>query len=381
MNEETILAEELSALADGSAPPSTVDVHGAVRRGRGRLLRRRVALVVTAASAVVACSAALALVLPGGGRAADPAVLPTTSVSPSPSGVHTWNPIPQSSGPAVTPSETRSPAPVTGTDPLISDARFGWLPDSVKTLRYMREANGQEASALGELGEFPTPSFGLKVFPAGVTPALPTLADGKPNLPGYKPGNHAIRVDAPQVNGREAYWITASDPNMAETMNTLRWKTAEGRWAELDSGSLSEADKQRIPLKVAAGVTTGHWQVPLPLRISNLPAAYTVNSVSLRQARDGSDFSLDLSIGSSTGAFIGVTVKPDVPDTVRTGPDGMPHQPESTRCTSENGVKACVTALGNEAHVFDAAGGAQGLLDRFTLFGTDPATWNTAVRD
>ncbi|MCU7820324.1 hypothetical protein [Kitasatospora sp. DSM 101779] len=380
MNEETRLAEELSALADQSTPPSGVDVHGAVRRGRGRLLRRRVA-VLTAATTVVACSVALAAVLPGNGEAAGPAVQPTTSVSPSPSGVHTWNPIPPPSGSAATPSETRTPAPVTGTDPLISDGRFGWLPDSIKTISYTREANGEWANALGDPGKFPTPSFSLKVFPAGVTPALPTLSDGKPNLPGYKPGNHAIRVDAPPVNGREAYWITASDPNFAEGMNILRWKTAEGRWAELGSGSLSGADRQRIPLKVAAGVSTGHWQVPLPLRIGDMPKGYTVTSVTLRQSRDGRDFTLDMSLGASDDGFIGVTVKPDVPDPVQTGPDGTPRTPHAMTCRSEHGVKACLDELGHSQHVFDAAGGAQGLLDRITLFGTDPATWSTAMRD
>ncbi|MFD9125396.1 hypothetical protein [Kitasatospora sp. NPDC059571] len=338
--------------------------------------------VLTAATAVVVCFVALAAVLPGSGGAAGPAVQPTTSVSPSPSGVHTWNPIPPTGGSGAAPSETSTPAPVTGTDPLISDGRFGWLPDSIKTVSYTREAGGEWANAQGDTGTFPTPSFSLKVFPAGVTPELPALADGKPNLPGYKPGNHAIRVDAPPVNGREAYWITASDPNDAKTMNTLRWKTEGGRWAELGSGYLSGADRQRVPLKVAAGVVVGHWQVPLPLRIGDMPRGYTVNSVTLRQSRDGSGgFKLDMSVGGPGDEFIGVTVGPDVPEPVQTGPDGKPRTPQPKTCKSERGVKACLAALGSGEHVFDAAGGAQGLLDRITLYGADPSTWSTAMRD
>ncbi|WP_441248248.1 hypothetical protein [Kitasatospora sp. McL0602] len=378
MNEETKLAAELSVLAEESASSSGVDVHEALRRGRGRLLRRRVALL-TAATAVVASSVALAAVLPGSGKAAGPAAQPTVTVSPSPSGVSTWNPIPPPAGPAAAPSDSRTPAPLTGMDPLISDGRFGWLPDSIKTISYSLESNGGWANAQGDPGKLGSPSFHLKVYPVGVTPELPNLPDGKPNLPGFTPGNHAIRVDAPPVNGREAYWITASDPNMAKAMNLLRWKTAEGRWAELDSGYLSGEDSQRLPLQVAAGVTTGHWQVPLPLRISDLPTSFTVNSVSLEQSRDGNDFRLDLSIGAAADEFIGVTVGPDVPEAEQSGPSGGPIRQQPTACKSEHGVKVCIKVWRNPEHALDPVGGAQGLLNRITLLGTDQTKWSTAV--
>ncbi len=377
MNEETRLAAELSALAEESALPGSVDVHEALRRGRGRLRRRRVGLV-TAATAAVAVSVVLAAVLPGSGRAAGPAAaLPTATASQSPSGVSTWNPIPPPTGPAATPAETRSPAPLTGIDPLLSDGRFGWLPDSVRTISYSLQSNGGYANAAGVPGKVESPSFHLKVYPVGVTPELPNLPDGKPNLPGFTPGNHAIRVDAPPVNGREAYWITASDPNMAKDMNLLRWKTAEGRWAELDSGYLSGEDSQRLPLQVAAGVTTGHWQVPLPLRISDLPKSLTVNSVSLEQARDGNDFRLDLSIGTAANEFIAVTVEPDVPAAEQSGPSGGPIRQQPTACKSEYGVKVCIRAGRNQENALDPVGGAQGLLNRITLFGTDQTKWST----
>ncbi|MGK4582509.1 hypothetical protein [Kitasatospora sp. HPMI-4] len=378
MNEETELAAELSALAEGSAPPSGVDVHEALRHGRGRLLRRRVVLL-TAATVVVASSVALAAALPGSGKAEGPAARPTVTVSPSPSGVSTWNPIPPPTGPAAAPSGSRTPAPLTGMDPLISDGRFGWLPDSIKTISYSLESNGGWANAQGDPEKLGSPSFHLKVYPAGVTPELPNFPDGKPNLPGFTPGNHAIRVDAPPVNGREAYWITASDPNFAKDLNLLRWKTAEGRWAELDSGHLPDEDGQRLPLRVAAGVTTGHWQVPLPLRISDMPKGYTVNSVTLDQSRDGNDFRLDMSVGAAANEVIAVTVKPDVPEPEQTGPSGMPIKQQPMTCKSEHGVKVCIKALENPEHVFDPASGAQGLLNRITPFGTDQTKWSTAM--
>jgi hypothetical protein len=382
MNEETELVAVLSALAEESGPPSSVDVHGAVRRGRGRLLRRRAALLA-AATAVVASSVALAALLPGGGRAAAGPAAPATvsvspSASPSPSGANTWNPVPPPTGPA-TPSSTRTPGALTGTDPLLSDGRFGWLPDSVTTVSYSAQSNGGYANAVGDPAKFGTPTFHLKVYPAGVTPQLPNLSDGKPNLPGYTAGNHAIRVGAPQVNGQEAYWITASDPNVAKAMDLLRWKTLEGRWAELDSGSLSDADRERLPLQVAAGVTTGHWQVPLPLRIGDLPTDYTVNSASLDQSRDGGDFRLDLSIGVGADRFVGVTVRPDVPEPAQTGATGVQVAPWSLTCKAEHGVKACIRTMQNQDRALDAVGGAQGLLDRITLLGADRATWSTAV--
>ncbi|MFE0463319.1 hypothetical protein ACFW1A_29115 [Kitasatospora sp. NPDC058965] len=383
MNDGTTLAGELSALAQEPAPPSGVDVHEAVRRGRGRLLRRRVAWL-TAATAVVASSVALAALLPVRSEAAGPAgratATATASASPSPSGVSTWNPVPPPTG-APAPSSTKTLAPLTGRDPLVADGRFGWLPDRVNRTSYALQAEGGYANAAVDPIGPTTPSFHLTVFPVGVTPALPVLMDGKPNLPGYTPGNHAIRIEAPPVNGREAYWISASDPNVAKGMNELRWQTAEGRWAQLDSGELSGDDAQRVPLQVAAGVTTGHWEVPLPLRFDGLPAGFTAYSVSLDQTRGGTDFQLRLGLRDSADHAIGVSVQPDVPSPEQSGPPGGPVRQSPGTCKSESGVRVCVRPSSSQdaEHAFDQVGGAQGLLDRITLFGTDPAKWSTGT--
>ncbi|MER5639183.1 hypothetical protein ABT095_19760 [Kitasatospora sp. NPDC002227] len=70
-------------------------------------------------------------------------------------------------------------------------------------------------------------------------------------------------------------------------------------------------------------MTTSHWQVPLPLRISDPPKTCTVNPVSPEHSRDGMGFRLDIGMAA---AARDVRPAPTVPP--RGGVDGEPGRPD-----------------------------------------------------
>src|SRR5581483_11946855 len=103
---------------------------------------------------------------------------------------------------------------------------------------------------------------------AGQTPTLGRFADGSAQL----------RVDAPDVNGHSAYWVTAnaSDPTNGGD-SYLRWQNADGQWGEVHAYYLGDDDVTSTMLRIAAGVDFAPHAVPLPLAIRGLPSATTAD--------------------------------------------------------------------------------------------------------
>jgi len=347
------LSEGLAALANTAAPASTVDVNQARRVGRSRLLRRRFAVLGTV-TAVAVGAATLATALPGGGSTVT--VAPATSPSASPS----LTPSPTSTGavrlparPSGIPSSSQTTASFEGRDPLTAELAFGWLPDSATPVEYSLQFDGMSVRAGGRTSE-DAPSFRAKLFPAGVTPELGTFPQGA----------KMVRVDAPPVRGREAYWVSSDDPAYREATNTLRWRTPDGRWAELDSQNLKGADRQSVPLRVAGGVVVLPQQIPLPFKVNRLPEGAKVSGAQYETGKDPSNWTASVSF-STSDAYFSLTVQPVAAPT------------NQQNCTTANGLRACVS-LGKPS-VLDPVGGAEAWLKQLTLLGTDESRWTTEV--
>ncbi|MGW4517313.1 hypothetical protein ACWEO4_36270 [Streptomyces sp. NPDC004393] len=344
------LTEQLEKLAQEPAPPSSIDITKARMVGRRRLLRRRVAWVGVTGFAI-AVSLSLSS-LPG---------LATKVFSPS--------------------ARRATNAPTSAAaehNPLIAPATFGWLPASIAGVGYSagyeQGSQGTTAVALGR-GKA-APRILLSLYPVGVTPPLGSFA-----------GVRNVKVPAPPVHGRSAYWLTsdtAEPTNQRAGAGILRWQTKDGRWAQIDAYYLNTPDLPGTLLHVADGVIVNDVAVPLPLHITGLPADFQITQIDLsRPAIDGhgawrlqmfygakSGTKSGTKNGTKNGTNISIIVRPTA---------GAPAPDKGLTCTKANGLDLCLAVDGDPSPSLTAIGGLQGLLHRITLLGTDEHNWTTHV--
>ncbi|MDH6136954.1 hypothetical protein P3T37_006385 [Kitasatospora sp. MAA4] len=336
----TDLASELTALADSPAPPSAVDASAALRAGRSRLMRRRVAALATGTALAVGAGLLLSQ-LPSGGAHQ---VVPTVPASPT--------------------SAAPSP-PATGHDPLTTDAVFGWLPPDVTQVRYEMAGRAAYAEATGGLGGVGI-QIQLMIYQPGQKPPQPGSGEAT-----------ATRVDAPRVNGQPAYWLVRNDPAYHHD-SVLRWQLADGRWAELNSSGLAQNDQQTPP-RIAAGVTEGTKQLALPFWVAGMPDGFQFASAYLsRPVGAGKPWTAGLTfqVGDSR---VSVDVTPAATAGAPSSEASGTAAPTALNCKVERGVRACIDLGAAPAAMLDQVGGPAGLLDRFTLLGTDEGSWTTHV--
>ncbi|MET8703543.1 hypothetical protein ABZW10_32545 [Kitasatospora sp. NPDC004723] len=356
---EQRLAAELTALADSPAPTAASDTAWAVRTGRSRLMRRRLA-VLGAVTAVAVGAATLNTAWPDGrsGSTTVAAASATAGTAGLPLG------------------------PDTGRDPLVVQGTFGPLPAGFDTVVYNKGFSGQpgmsQAKAIGPKQTNATADFNrqllfLTVYAPGVEPSLDSGGAG----PRY-------RVDTAPVNGRPAYWVGSAPDNPAGLGSdwTLRFQTADGRWAQLQASYMSDADQVTdVVVQVAAGVRIEPQAVAMPFTINGLPAGLTRAGASLDYGPEsGNNRAWEASvIFMLSDKSISLTAAPDTgPTPSPTNPFGFPVQEQPHSCRSSQGVKLCVSAMDGEA-AFASIGGFAGLLDRVTSLGTDENAWTTEV--
>lgn len=340
------LAEGLDGLAGSAAPGRGVDITRAMRDGRVRLRRRR--LVTVGAVAVAAAATTAVSLLPSavGGTGKSAAIAPPASAAPT-------------------------------TDPLVVEATYGWLPAGYQ-VNYLPSPGGTILRAEGEVpeGGSNAPIIWLKVYPAGTTPS-----PGKPAYPG---GPKQYRVEAPPVDGRPAYWVGKS-PTIPWTSGGdwyLRWQTADGRWAEMQSVYLTGPDAQQTMHRIAGKVIVDRYAAPLPYRISGIPTSMKLATADL--FRSPSAARMRHAPWSTSVAFVvdGMTINTIVtpgkpPSTTSpSDPDLLPG-PERT-CIQAHGLSAC-TESQDGVRAYAAVGGPEAWLKKFTLLGPDEHTWTTNV--
>ncbi|MFJ5894628.1 hypothetical protein ACIQFZ_03975 [Streptomyces sp. NPDC093064] len=345
------LTRELCELAASPAPGRGIDVARAVREGRVRLRRRRFAALGTVA-AVAAATAAVSLLPAGGDLASRPA-----------------------------PAASRaSAAPALDPDPLVAEASYGWLPANFDDVTYMTDKVRTFVRAAGKVpdGGAQGPIVWLRVYPAGTTPST--------GLPWYSGGPRQYRVEAPPVEGRPAYWVGKS-PTAASAPGGdwyLRWQTADGRWVELQASYLAGTDAQQILHRIAEGVVVARRAIPLPYRISGVPAGLRLNDASFVQGQpmvQGEHVPWSSSINFLVdGMYIGTTIEPDRPESVKSSANANSKNVRTRpTCIREHGLKLCTESLyGVDA--YRTVGGPKAWLKRFTLLGTNQRDWTTNVQ-
>ncbi|MFJ9461324.1 hypothetical protein ACIRST_40425 [Kitasatospora sp. NPDC101447] len=348
------LANRLAALADEPAPPPGFDAGRSLAEGATRLRRRRLAVLGSVAGATAAVVAGAALLLPGSGTAAP--------VLPAGPAVATTAP------PTLVPSPTAAPTRA-GADPLTPELRFGWLPewaDGDNGVGYQSAFHGFDLEANGRGGN--APRLQLRLYPAGARPSMTGT-----------PGSTVRAEEAEPVDGRSAYWVVSDAPPY-DHQPTLRWLTPSGRWAELAGTDGRPADIAREVLhKVAAGVRYGTWDVPLPVRITGLPAAFEVTNVQL--ARPDANAKVPWSMWlmlEAEGKTVWLSVKPSVAGSTAS-PTGKDGSPITGPCSADNGVQVCVGAGAELPPSLAQLGGLPWLLAHTKALGPDPSTWTSDV--
>ena len=323
---DTELSTMLKELADRPAPPPRIDVDRARRIGGRRRRARTTALIVGCAAVVTAA-----------GLTAVSVFRPTPPPAPAA--------VPPEPAPVV-------PAPAPTDDPLVTKASFGWLPEAMIGVEYGTGDHGDYALAIGR-GDL-APMIWLSV--SDQEPAVPRGLGGEPTrLP--------VRI-----GDRDGYWLTAdkNDP-LNHGDSYLRWRTPDGRWAQMHSYYLAMPDLQQALLRVAGEVTFANRAVPLPLHIDSLPGTFRVADIALwrRPDSDGVPWRAVLQY-SSNGALATITVSL---------PGGQADGLGKPVCATKNGLKACVAIDHPQAAGVDS----QTLLDRITLLGPDESKWTTHV--
>ncbi|HET6708020.1 hypothetical protein [Amycolatopsis sp.] len=323
------LATKLKARAEAPAPPPRIDLDRARRIGGRRRRARTTALVLGCAAAVTAGGVtAVSLFRP----------VPPLAVAPAATGPASATPTPV------------TPVPVT--NPMEATASFGWLPEQIKGIEYAVGAHGDTTLAVGR-GE-PAPMIWL------------SISDQEPPVPpdlGGQPSRIPVRI-----GGQDGYWLTnaANDPlNRGDSY--LRWRTPDGKWAQLHAYYLVGPDLQQVLTRVAGDVTVGIRPVPLPLHITSLPSGFSLTDGYLRRRsdQDGVPWRVVLQY-TSEGGLATISVSPPGGPT-----DGL-GKPE---CVTKNGLQACVSF--NRPQIGGVT--AKELLSRITVLGPDEAKWTTRV--
>ncbi len=227
---------------------------------------------------------------------------------------------------------------------------------------YQAGASGQAASASGKALD--SPMIRLSLFPAGPEPEI-DLTSPVPQ----------VKSPAPPVDGRTAYWLTRQDKGIYNRM--LRWQTPSGRWAQLYpyGGDSADYSDERV-LRIAAGVSFGSWDVPLPLWFSGLPDSFRPGDSSLtRRTNSVLPWFTEIEF-QVEGRKVEVTAAPDM----ELAPGDVLNGPSSPTCRTEQGVKVCAAVSGGSAPAaLDQLGGLTGLLGLVGVAGLDASTWTTDV--
>jgi len=239
MHERSIEAA-LQEIADKEQPHSRISIRQALRDGRARLRRRRVAMVGAPA---LAAAAALAIALTS-------AALP---IADSRAG----------------PQSGRAPAP-RHFSLYSAYARFGWLP-----------------TPLARLGTFSTRWDLLQAGPW----TLFAGAKGECHVKNREftcassPLAAVETSPAPAVDGHDAYWsYLASLPGVPRSVGGLIWQYKSGGWAVVSTGptrGTPTANKQMLR-HIASTVTFGghHPSLRFAVKLTGLPAGWHTEEAS-----------------------------------------------------------------------------------------------------
>ncbi|MBS2534461.1 hypothetical protein KGQ20_16945 [Catenulispora sp. NF23] len=350
--------DDLATAEYADAPVSTVDIGKARADGRRRVLTARLAPIGGGVAVVAAC----ALVVNGLGG---------TSPTKPAGGLN-----------------AASGHQFTGTDPLTAVGRFTWLPAGFQTASYLTGPDYGNSVTARTAQSASSPS-------GPVTP--PTLAltssPTEPQLPSYYTKTEVTVPGSPK-----AYLV--SNPGDAPSIPadlSLMWQTASGSWYGLGGDyQIHGAELQSLLIKVAGQVAAEGSAVALPIHVEGMPKDAVLGEASLDDPAvvGQGGFRVGLSYTAAGGNFdISAVptgwqdprtqqhpVDPKVSALIGKGSPGSAPTGEPV-CKDSGGLHICVGDVPgkNGQDPLASVGGAQGLLDRITSLGTDPANWTTHV--
>jgi len=334
----TALPAALHTMADSEQPP-VMDVEHVLHQGRRSLLRRRMA-ALGGGTAVLAVSALLVGTLAGAGSGVqggpDSAAAATFTVDPH--------------------------------DPVTTHWQFAYVPPGMIALGGYDSTEVQVSTVLVSESD----RFALDLLPMRAP-----LAVGEAK--GESAPTQKVPVKVPGAT--TAYWLGYGSDRIAignsrgSEMAELTLQLKSGQWLEILVNHLEERkDWKGQTLKAAASLVQKDRSVPMPFRVAEVPENFKPLAGGNAMHTDG-----------LTNADIGFRLGPDQTPSVgifafTTGTEKTPsqHGTEYT-CKDSNGLTICVSVSDPEPAALKAVGGAQGLLDRVTSLGNDPANWTTDV--
>ncbi len=325
----------LHELAEEPAPADLVDIAGAIRVGRRRLVRRRLAR--TAGVGVLACAVGLGVfVLPGGG----------TEVSAAKGGT--------------------SSGTLSGPDPLVAPYGFGWLPAEFNSIGVGMVDSAQKGT------ESQPEAIALLRGNDAVNISYYRLDKGEqPDLTGFANGKivNGTEVATTPINGMPAFWVEL--PGMPQRQQ-LYWKLPDGQLAGLDGENLpgQVADPAVTLRRIAADMREGDHLVPLPLRISGLPKEFSLRNVTLTTNLNGNRSWTEMAqYATPSGVVFNIWA------TAGTGWEGG--TPGAATVTTKGVLVSVFKQNQADAASLDAIGGLKGVLNHVVVLGNDSANWTT----
>ena len=329
------LLVRLHAMAEEPAPADPVDIAGAIRVGRRRLVRRRLAR--TAGVGVLACAVGLGVfALPGGG----------TEVSAAKGGTGRGT--------------------LQGADPLVAPYRFGWLPPSFNSIGAGSIDSGQQGV------ESQPEAFALLRGDDAVNIGYYRLDKGEqPDLTGFAHGKvvNGTEVATAPIDGRPAFWVVL--PGLPQRQQ-LFWKLPDGQLAGLVGENLPGrvADPTGTLRRIAADIREGDRPVPLPLRISGLPKEFSLRNVTLTtDLNNDRSWTETVQYATPSGVIFNIWA------TAGTGWEGG--TPGAATATTKGVLVSVFKQNQADAASLDAVGGLKGVLNHVVVLGDDSANWTT----
>jgi hypothetical protein len=358
--------DRLAALAEAEdAPPSTIDALRARADGRRRMLRTRAA-GAGAAAVIVAVALAVAALT----AAREPSRAPA-------------NPVP--SHRAAVPKNAE-PVVMAGTDPLIADVEFGWLPDGFAQSGFVPDdAEAQPADG----GTTTSPYVNASIVSSEPTHVLdPTVSQA-----GKQPWEGALlkqRIPVAVLGSPKAYWVSndAHNPLMGDWA-FLVWQLNGDRWGILYTYHVeSIADWQHVVPRIASQLRLTQDPIAMPFHIQAVPDDFGVVQASYRKATLSVPAILEPVTAAwvatvqfqAEGSDVWVTAEPAPPP--GSAPDAhasVTNLATASQCADKQGVRLCVDVDDGLPRSLVAIGGIPGLLARLTSMGADPAGWTTKV--